>query len=308
MFQRIPRQYRIPQMSLRQRLAKRTPGVLRKVFRMGEHYVRRHGEWVGLLRDCSGRSLDDKIVLGLSLLAAPVTSLRRLDGFEPPLLLRDVELEVCGVGRFRIRAGTDDIIHVQPSRESHVMRQLRDFLRPGGVFVDAGANIGFYSVLASKLVGSTGAVIAIEMLPATSARLRRHVSDNECSGVEVVETALSDCAGQTVTVSYDELKLGQASIVSGADIARSSVISVTTSTLDKILDRVGRVDLMKMDLEGAEYIALSGSLLALKKISRLVFESNGADERVFDLLAQAGFAVESLAGNDYVAFRKTDSE
>lgn len=300
----IFRQYRIVQMSLRQRLAKQTPGLVRKAIRMGEHYVRRHVEWMGLLRDCTGRSLDDKILLGLSFLAAPITSLRRLDGFEPPLLLGDVELSVRDVGRFRIRAGTDDVIHIQPSREPHIVRQLHDFLRPGGLFVDAGANIGFYSVLAAKLVGSAGSVIAIEMVPETATRLRRHAADNACWAVEVFETALSDLVGQEITVNYDELKLGQASIVAGTDIANSRSISVTTSTLDEILGSVESVELMKMDLEGAEYIALSGSLLALKKISRLVFESNSVDERIFDLLTHAGFAVELLTGNDYVAYKK----
>lgn len=287
----------------RQRLARHVPPVIRKLIRMGEHYVRRHGEWAKLLNECEGVSRADKLTLAMSCVAAPLTSLRRLDGFEPPLLLRDAQLEVPAVGRFEIRAGTDDIIHIQTSREPHVAAKLREILRPGDVFVDAGANIGFYTLLAGRLVGPAGRVIAVEMMPETAARLRQHIADNGLTQAEVVEHALAQFVGRIVKAQTDGRKHGQASIALASEAANLQTIEVRTTTLDQVLAGVPAVRAMKMDLEGAEYLALKGGAQSLARISTIIFESNERDACIFSLLEQAGFSVSGIGGHDYVAER-----
>lgn len=288
----------------RRRLAGSTPASLRKAVRMAEHYGRRWTEWNQVaLQSYPADARSAATVLG-SLVAAPITGLRRLDGFEPPLLLADTMLNVRGVGRFAVRAGTDDIIHVLPAREPHELALLRGTLQPGDTFVDAGANIGFYSIVASRLVGPSGRVIAVEMMPETAARLRLNVSLNDAANVQVVEAALSDRDGGTVTATSNARKLGQASIApAGTGPVRDLSVSVRTQRLDTLLRDVKRVRLMKMDLEGAEALALAGAYGVLDRVDAILFENNARDPRIARLLAARGFTIRELDHPDYIAER-----
>lgn len=288
----------------RRRLAGSTPAPLRKAVRMAEHYGRRWTEWNQVaLQSYPADARSAVTVLG-SLVAAPITGLRRLDGFEPPLLLADTVLHVRGVGRFAVRAGTDDIIHVLPAREPHELALLRELLQLGDTFVDAGANIGFYSIVASGLVGVRGQVIAIEMMPETARQLRANIALNDAANVRVAEIALSDRDGDTVTASTNTRKLGQASIApASSGPIRNLSISVATQRLDTLLRGVGRVRLMKMDLEGAEALALAGAYGVLDRVDAIVFENNARDPRIARLLTARGFTIRELDHPDYIAER-----
>lgn len=286
---------------LRQRMAAMTPGPLRKSARMVENYVNRLRAWIHLRRDLVAADPESRAVLRRSFALAPLTSLAELDGYQGPKLAGDVEVEVAGVGRFAVRAGTDDILHVMTSREPHVRRAIEARLPRGGTFVDAGANIGFYSVLASRLVGPEGRVFAFEMMPDTASILRRHVAMNAGERIEIFENALSDRNGEIVTASVEPGKHGQASIIASASPDRRVTIEVATITLDKALAGSGPIDLLKMDLEGAEHLALRGAAAVLARTFCVVFESNDHDRRVFDLLESHGFTVELLAAHDFIA-------
>ncbi len=74
-------------------------------------------------------------------------------------------------------------------------RRFVDFVRPGMTVYDLGANVGFYSLLASRLVGPTGRVIAVEPLPRNIAYLQRHVVANAATNVTIVQGAVSDAPG-----------------------------------------------------------------------------------------------------------------
>lgn len=78
----------------------------------------------------------------------------------------------------------------EPVRSDSASRVLADLLKDGGGFFDAGANIGIYSVLASRLAAGTGRIVAIEMIPETAAILREHLAMNQCHNVTVIEMDL----------------------------------------------------------------------------------------------------------------------
>src|SRR3989442_12809090 len=82
----------------------------------------------------------------------------------------------------------------EPSKQAAVGR----FTRPGGVFYDLGANVGFYTLLAAKLGAG---VVAVEPLPRKLAYLRRHLGLNHCSGVEIFECVVLDRAGYVHVVA-----------------------------------------------------------------------------------------------------------
>lgn len=297
----------VAEKGLRQRIAAMTPELVRKSVRMAENYVYRLRTWGHLRRELVAGNPASRAALRRSFSLAPLTSLANLDSFQGPKLAEDIEVEVAEVGRFAVRAGTDDILHVMTSREPHVRSAIEARLPKGGTFVDAGANIGFYSVLAARLVGPEGRVVAFEMMPDTAAILRRHVALNAGDRIEIVENALSDRNGATVTATVEPGKHGQASIIASASPDGRVAIEVATITLDTALDGAGQIDVLKMDLEGAEFLALKGAAEVLERTSCVVFENNNNDRRVFDLLESHGFTVELLAGHDFIALASARS-
>jgi FkbM family methyltransferase len=289
-----------PNLTVRQRIAAKTPGGLRKSVRVALNYLYRLRMWLDLLRELEPADGRSRRVLWISALAAPFTALHALDSYRKPRLFRDIAVRVRGIGRFTVRAATDDLLHVMTSREPRVRQLLEAELPQGGTFVDGGANIGFYTLLAARRVGAAGKVVAFEMMPDTAAILRRHVADNGPVPVEVIERALSERSGERVTASVEPGQHGQASIIDSGAGQRHKV-SVETVTLDEALAHLGRIDLIKLDLEGAEFMALSGARAVLARTGCLVFESNDQDPRIFALLEAAGFAVERLDSFDFVA-------
>jgi FkbM family methyltransferase len=125
-------------------------------------------------------------------------------------------------------------------------------VRPGTVFYDIGANVGFYSLLASGLV-KTGKVCAFEPLPRNLSYLRRHLELNGIANVEVFPVAVSNIVGTSCFREEDTGLMGQL----GADGSQI----VPTTSLDYLVfkQRVAPPDFIKMDIEGAELNALQGA-------------------------------------------------
>ena len=291
-----------PEISVRQRIAAKTPGGLRKAVRMTLNYGHRLHMWIDILAQLRPADSQSRRTLWRSALSALFTSLRNLDEYRKPLPLGDMVLEVSGIGRFSVRAGTDDLLHVMPAREQKVREMVERRVGPGSVFVDGGANIGFYSILAARRAGPGGQVLAFEMMPDTAAMLRQNIAVNGAIAIEVVERALSDRSGNRVCATVEPGQHGQASIVKDGSNGRQT-IEVETITLDEALAGYGPIDLIKLDLEGAEYAALKGAGAVLARTRCVVFESNERDERIVELLAGSGFVVKHLEGCDFVAER-----
>ena len=247
-------------MSVRQKLKPYVPSFLWTSLRRCVTYGRRLHTWRAVTRQIAGISDADKAYLREASRSGWRTAFQALDEWQDPVLLNDARVVVHSVGEFALRAYSDDLYHVLPAREGAVLAQIRQCLKPGDTFVDAGANIGFYTVVAAKLVGPTGKVLAIEMMPDTAARLREHIRMNDLANVEVIEFALSDRSGETITATVPEGNVGQASIMAEGDTLKARRVGVQTCTLDDILGSINeRIALMKMDLEGAETVALKGA-------------------------------------------------
>jgi FkbM family methyltransferase len=275
---------------------------VRKILQGLLHYLQRLSRWLIVLRQIRGAGWHDELRLLASALAAPLTALRNLSGWQDPVLLFDVTVLVKDVGTFQVRRHTDDLWHVLPWREHAIHQALRQILAPGDSFVDAGANIGVYTLLASRLVGSTGRVIAVEMMPGTAAILRRHVEDNGCANVEIIEQALSDRAGDKVTARVPVGKYGQASIAQHeAHEQQIEEREVQTTTLDQVCREIDQIRLMKLDVEGAELRALAGGHLTLKKTQWVIFEAHTASNALAELFESAGFSVTQSLGKDRLA-------
>jgi len=152
---------------------------------------------------------------------------------------------------------------------------VRDYLAPGDVFVDVGANIGVYSLIAAGVSGTE--VVAYEPSTASFARLAENIELNRVSRrVHAQRLAVGD------RVSTVSLSVGRdtTNVVLGDDSLTSQVGAtepVEQTTLDASLDadRAGRVAVVKIDVEGREDLVLAGAEQLLRRVRPvLVIEAN----------------------------------
>jgi FkbM family methyltransferase len=146
-------------------------------------------------------------------------------------------------------------------------------LKPGMTFVDVGANVGLYSVFASRKVSPQGTVLAVEASSRECAQLRRNVELNALANINVVKTAVTDRTGETDLMVAPAPHGGHNTLggfAYGTPVERKE--RVTAARLDDIIreQRVVRVDVIKMDIEGAEFAALHGAEQTLRRFQPLL--------------------------------------
>lgn len=152
-----------------------------------------------------------------------------------------------------------------------------DALRPGGTFVDVGANWGYFTLVAAHAVGPGGRVLALEPDPRMAAELRANVARNGIRHVTVEEAAASVGEGQAVLAGYAEgdRNRGVSSLVARPTGDAASFV-VRTAALDDLMDAHGipSADLVKVDVEGAEEMVLRGMArgLAAGRYRRVLLE------------------------------------
>jgi FkbM family methyltransferase len=135
---------------------------------------------------------------------------------------------------------------------------LGRLLSPGMTFVDVGACYGVYTLIAAKLVGANGRVIAFEPARRSYAVLQENIKLNGLAHVRSYRVALSDRIGLGKLYHYPDpsrCSLGMQPGILGAPE------EVETNTLDSVLGSgpSGRVDVMKLDAEGAEELVFRGA-------------------------------------------------
>lgn len=192
---------------------------------------------------------------------------------------------------------TQSVLHLG-EYEPMETRLVRERLQEGDVFLDVGANIGWYTVLASTRVGAGGKVIAFEPDPANAVMLRRNVEANGLTNVVVEEKALSNEPGK-LKLFLDRKNLGRHSVVLKYD--DKDYVEVETLRLDDYWKDGGDIRLVKIDTEGAEGFILDGMRQTLEKHPRLELILEFAPERlekagydpdeVLDRLYRLGFKV-----------------
>ena len=194
-----------------------------------------------------------------------------------------------------------------------VLQEAADFnvfcrmVRPGMIVVDVGANFGLYTVQAAQLLGGAGKVYAFEPVPSTVALLKLNVAENTLAEIVRLEP---QCVGDTVGTC--DLGLTEEPSFSGvSDTGRSPVvetIKVSCTTLDEYGPlKNTSVDLMKIDVEGAELGVLKGAAALIDRSTKLVIQlevtpKNLTPEALAELMAwftdrlRRGYAVWHGAG------------
>ena len=159
--------------------------------------------------------------------------------------------------------------------ELETVRLIRRILKPGMWFVDGGANVGYFSLLADSLVGPTGRVDAFEPDPFNRSRLEQHLRENNARVTRVHPFALA--AMRTILKLYRpaEGNHGMSSVYSDHNSSDLS-FEVETVRLDELLETVPH--LIKLDIEGSELAAIEGASAILRSdhAPDLIIEHNPA--------------------------------
>jgi len=167
--------------------------------------------------------------------------------------------------------------------EMEVTNFLAGQLKPGDTFVDVGAHIGYYTVMASKIVGEQGKVIAFEPDEESLNMLQANLALNQCTNVKVVPKALSNGEGRVRLSTHPEGSHGQRSINSDDNIPSTYV---DATMLDLELNGY-KPNVMKIDVDGAANKVLGGAQKLLSGTQGMVIALEDLD----------GMAVENLTKN-----------
>ncbi|MFD9000861.1 FkbM family methyltransferase [Streptomyces sp. NPDC059582] len=176
--------------------------------------------------------------------------------------------------------------------EPHMTSWLQRRLKPGDGFVDVGANVGVFSVLASRLVGDTGRVVAIEASPVFHRMLSRQSRLNNCRNVRAVNAAVSDGHKTLTFVLASSANMGANSIVP-YDGPAESTFEIEARPLPELLEpaEVETARVIKIDVEGAEGGVVRGLVPLL---DRLRADAEITVEVTPDRMAQLGDCAQEL--------------
>lgn len=182
--------------------------------------------------------------------------------------------------------------------EKNKRKAVEFLLRPGSIFVDAGANKGDFTLLAAKMLGNSGMVIAFEPEPQNFDWLRKSIGLNGYTNITIYQAALSDKNGAAEL--YLGVKSGWHSLIKGQVDRDRGVITVPIRMLDDILDlpgAEGRPCMIKIDVEGAELNVLRGAAGLLSRGSDVILlidihpDLGVNPKHVCDFLRSFGFSL-----------------
>jgi FkbM family methyltransferase len=239
---------------------------------------------------------------------------------KPHLAWRDIELDSKTEFGASIPCRSKDLIqrHILffGLWEPNVGHFIKSQLAPGDLFVDVGANIGYFSMLASQCVGNQGEVVSIEASPSIFHVLQANISNNQCSNIEALNIAAAANPGTVELYAAPGSNLGMTSVLRSRDFPLEAVVSC--DRLSSILgaERCSRIRLMKIDIEGAEWPVLKSVLEDISSFNEkleIVVEINPSEtvefgasaSSIFDAFAASGFHAYGIENSyaDYLRSR-----
>jgi len=192
-----------------------------------------------------------------------------------------------------------------------------DYIKPGMTVFDAGANVGDITLLFARLVGTTGHVHSFEACGTTFEKLSRACSQSNSTQVAINHKAVSDREARLRLHVYDEEHSGWNSLAArplqnyGIDVKPTHIEEVEAVTIDGYCreNGISHIDLLKIDVEGAEFQVLAGArgMLETHSIDCCVFEFGAT---TFDMgnrpddikiyLGQLGYNIRNVVKGDPV--------
>lgn len=199
--------------------------------------------------------------------------------------------------------------------EPLITRTIQRDLQKGDVFIDIGANIGYYTLLASRIVGASGKVYAFEASPSIFKRLERNLAINRSTNVRIQNIAISSHAGTCSIWTAPEGNLGHSTIMDKVALSDGHAKEATVAC-DSIANLIPPIDLfkarfIKVDIEGAERMMMEGVKDVLENFSEDTewimelspeFCPNGTIDTnfIFNIFTEAGYSCYQIPRPDRV--------
>jgi FkbM family methyltransferase len=221
------------------------------------------------------------------------------------LINANSRIELVTLDRFRMYVATDDALignAIRTTRvyEPRVSQLFIERLHPGACVLDIGANIGYFSLLASSLVGSKGDVLAFEPLATNVRLLTANKIVNEFHNIKIFAGAASDGIGTfSIGASYSDGIIGAIPQSAVAALASEFVLAIP---VDAVVEKT--VDLIKIDVEGHEFRVVTGAMQTIRRsrpmivseFSPAALEANScvSPRRYLDLLRSLGYRISAI--------------
>lgn len=184
---------------------------------------------------------------------------------------------------------------------------IENVLKEGMTFIDVGSNIGYFSLLASQLVGDKGLVIAFEPNFKPYSYFKKTIENNSIKNIELYNYAIGDKEGDIWLYPNHEDKYNATATL--VDVGQKDRYKVKTNTLDNIIEKLNLkdIDYLKIDVDGYEPNVLEGAINALqsRKIKNMQLEfgtyllkaNNYSSEKLYKLILNYGY--KDMESDDY---------
>jgi len=203
------------------------------------------------------------------------------------------------------------LVNRKKSFEYDSLELFKSYIKEGDVVFDIGANVGIYTMIAAKSIGTKGNIYAFEPAKATFQALKKNVNLNKLDNVKINELALSDSNGFIEMVSsdiFDETVFYDAFL----HIKKSDKGNIKSVRLDDFVaeNKITKLDFIKIDVEGAELLCFKGGIESLSKFKPiLLFEAfedycNRYDYTITELLIfldSLGYVIKQLNEYQWIA-------
>jgi FkbM family methyltransferase len=184
---------------------------------------------------------------------------------------------------------------------------VKNRLDRGMVFIDIGAHSGYFTLLAARNVAESGRVLAVEPNPKIANQLRENLNASNIHNTTIEQIACNEHGGAAVLYVHDDSN-SSASSLSEVNVHSGNQIAVQCQPLDEVVERhaLNRVDLIKIDVEGAELSVIRGALSTLSRFkptivmeldSTLLAAFGSSIDDVRNELTKLNYTVKPLGGH-----------
>ncbi len=178
---------------------------------------------------------------------------------------------------------------IKGTYEPEKTEALGRVLRQGDIAFDVGAHVGYFSILMSKIIGSSGCIYSFEPRGINLSFLERHIKINNCTNIKVINSAVGSSNGKALLETRTGTGTGRISL--------SGNISVNIISLDAFCSQNISPTFIKIDVEGGEYDVLIGAAKTIDKYKpRIVLATHGPelDEQCISWLTGKGYVTYAV--------------
>ena len=156
--------------------------------------------------------------------------------------------------------------------EPYVIEEFKNYCKAGMNVLDIGANIGVYTMLAAKIVGPQGKVFAYEPYPNNCTLIRKSIMENQFNNINLFQNAVSNKEEFILLDSEPGgSNCGSNSMSTNVDSDYVPEVIVQSVTIDNSLSTQTKIDLIKIDIEGFEGLAIQGMMKTLTNNRPIIF-------------------------------------